>query len=307
MSNVLLTPQLIAQQALATLYESLVMVPLVYTDISSEFTTQKIGNTINIRKPAVFTANKFVQGGGIILQDAVEGNVPVTLNQLADTSFSVSSQELTTSIVNFDEQFLTPACMALAEQIDRDILGLRSGITQTVGVAGGLNVAAYTAPEVLIDAGRVLDLAKVPQDGRSFVSGPITKANFLNSPTIKYVMNSGDNEALRRASIGENLFNFDAYQTQNVKAPASTPAPGSGLPTTEVGVAFHETAFAFASAPLELAPGSFASVQTYNGISIRVAYQYDINQKKTIVSLDTLYGVTVLDANRACLVQGALA
>ncbi|KZM68135.1 P22 phage major capsid protein family protein [Nocardia terpenica] len=307
MANQFLTPQLIAQQALATLYESLVMVPLVYTDISSEFTAQKPGNTIMVRKPAVFQAQNFVQGSGIQLQSANEGNIPVTLNQVADVSFSVTSQELTLSIVNFDEQLLTPACMALAEKIDRDILSLRSQITQTVGVQGGNNVANWNAPEVLIDAARVLDVAKVPVDGRAVVTGPYTKANWLNSQLLKFVMNSGNTDALRKASIGQNLFGFDAYQTQNVKAPTSAPATGSGLPTTEAGVAFHQSAFCFASAPLELAPGSFASVQSYSGLSVRVAYQYDILQKQTIVSLDTLYGVQVLDPNRACLVQGALA
>lgn len=305
MSNTFLTPTLIAQQALATLYESLVMVPLVYTDISADFAAQKPGNTINVRKPAVFQANSYTQGGGISLQSAAEGNVSVTLNQIADVSFAVTSQELSLDIINFDEQLLTPAMMAIAEKIDRDILSLRSGITNTVGVSGtNGNVAAWSAPETLIDAGRVLDIAKVPVDNRYVVTGPTTKANWLNSQTIKYVMNSGTSDALRRASIGEDLFGFAAYQTQNVgQAPADTRA---GLPTTEVGVAFHPTAFCFASAPLELAPGSFASVQSYNGISIRVAYQYDITQKQTIVSLDTLYGVTVLDPNRACLVQGAL-
>ncbi|NKZ84720.1 hypothetical protein GS982_21290 [Rhodococcus hoagii] len=56
MANTLLTPDLIARQALATLYESMVMLPLVYTDLSTEFTTQKIGDTVNVRKPAVFEA-----------------------------------------------------------------------------------------------------------------------------------------------------------------------------------------------------------------------------------------------------------
>ena len=73
MANVFLTPQALAKQALASLYETTVMLPLVYTDVSSEFASQKIGNTVNIRKPAVFVANDFVRATGIVPQDATEG------------------------------------------------------------------------------------------------------------------------------------------------------------------------------------------------------------------------------------------
>jgi hypothetical protein len=300
-ANTLLTPTLIARQALATLYESLVMVPLVYTDISTEFTSQKPGNTINVRKPAVFTANMFDRASGISLQNATESAIPVTLDNVADVSFAVTSEELTLDIVDFDTQLLTPAMMALAEKIDQDILALKGDITAKAGLSTQAGFE-WSKPEVLIEAGRQLDIAKVPSDGRNAVTGPSTKANWLNSQTVKYFMNSGSTDALRKASIGENLFGFDAYQTQNVGQPAASPT--TGQPTTEVGVAFHNTAFCFASAPLEIAPGSFAAVESFKGLSIRVAYQYDINKKQTIVSLDTLYGTKTLDPNRAVLLKG---
>jgi hypothetical protein len=300
-TNTFLTPELIAQRALANLYPSLVMVPLVYTDVSSQFAAQKIGNTINIRKPTTFTANTFDDTSGIVVQAANETAIPVTLNTIADVSFAVTTEQLTLDIVNFDEQLLTPACMAIAEKVDQDILAMRSQISNTVGTTTNY---LWNTPEALIDAGRVLDQANLPSSMRHAVTGPATKAQWLNSQDLKYVMNAGTNDDLRAGSLGASLFGADIFITTNI-----TPAPvdsAAGLPTTEVGVMFHETAFCFASAPLELAPGSFASVQTYNGLSIRVAYQYDITKKQFICSLDTLYGTKVLDANRACLLQGAL-
>lgn len=301
MANTLLTPDLIAKQALATLYESLVMVPLVYTDLSTEFTAQKAGNTINVRKPAVFTATEFNRTNGIQLQDATESSIPVSLDHIADVSFAVTTEELTLDIEDFDSQLLSPAMVAIAQKIDRAILGLRSNITQVAGVSTQTGFE-WNKPEVLIEAGRQLDIRNVPTDGRNAVTGPTTKAQWLNSDMLKFANRSNSTDALRKASIGEDLFGFDAYQTQNVGQPAASPA--TGQPTTEIGVAFHETAFCFASAPLEVAPGSFASTQNYKGLTIRVAYQYDINKKQTIVSLDTLYGVKTLDPNRAVLIKG---
>ncbi|WP_327139323.1 MULTISPECIES: P22 phage major capsid protein family protein [unclassified Nocardia] len=303
MSNTLLTPSLIAKQALATLYNNLIMRQLVYTDISSEWTAQKPGNTIMIRKPAVFTPQRFIPNtNGIVVQSAVEGSVAVTLDNHWDISFGITSQELTTTVVDFNNQFLAPAMMGLAEQIDQSILSLRSNITQTVGTNSGY---LWSAPGALIDAGRVLKLAKVPAAGRSVVVGPTTEANWLNSNLLTTVLNSGNTDALREASLGNRLYGFAPYQTQNVgQAPSDTQA---GLPSTEISVAFHETAFAFASAPLELPAGAIAaSVESYDGISMRVVFAYDQDEKTMVCSVDTLYGVTTLDASRACLIQGAL-
>ncbi len=225
----------------------------------------------------------------------------MALDRIADVSFAVTAEELTLSIVDFDTQLLTPAMMALAEKIDQDILALRSDITAKAGLSTQTGFE-WDKPEVLIEAGRQLDLAKVPAIGRHAVTGSTTKAKWLNSQTLKHYMASGSTDALRKANIAEDLFGFDVYQTQNVGQPA--PTPPSGQPTTEVGVAFHQTAFCFASAPLEAAPGSFSAVESFNGINIRVAYQYDINKKQTIVSLDTLYGVKTLDPARAVLLKG---
>lgn len=300
MVNAFLTPDVIAKQALASLYETTHMLPLVYTDLTSEFAAQKIGNTINVRKPATFTAKLFNRANGIELQDANESDIPVVLDNIADVSFAVTSEELTLDIEKFDEQLLTPAMEAISQHIDLAILSLRSGITQVVGQAAGFE---WDKPESLIDAARILDVNKVPASERFAVVGPTTKSKWLNTDLLKHAEKSGSTEALREGSIGKNLFGFESFQSGNIGQPAVTPAIGA--PTTEVNLAFHKTAFAFASAPLEVAPGSNASVVNYKGISIRVAYQYDINKKQTIVSLDTLYGVKTLDPLRAVLIKGA--
>lgn len=300
MANTFLTPQAIAKQALASLYETTHMLPLVYTDLTSEFTAKKIGDTINVRKPAVFVANLFNRATGIVPQDATEGNVPVVLDKIADVSFVVTSEDLTLKIEQFDEQLLTPAMEAISQHIDLAILGLRSGITQTVGQALGLE---WDKPESLIDAGRILDVNKVAPSERYAVVGPTTKAKWLNTDLLKHADKSGSTDALRQGSIGKDLVGFETFWTQNVGQPPV--APTIGQPLTEIDLAFHKTAFAFASAPLEVAPGSNGAVVNYKGISIRVVYDYDIKYKQTVVSLDTLYGVKTLDANRAVLIKGA--
>jgi hypothetical protein len=297
MANTLLTPSVLARQSLASLYETTQMLPLVYTDVSSAFTTAKIGDTVNVRKPAVFTANLFDRAVGIVPQNATEGSIPVKLDKIADVSFTVTTEELTLKISDFAEQFLDPAMEAIAQHVDKAILALRTDVVQKAGLTAPYE---WSKPEVLIEAGRLLDIQKVPTQDRYAVVGPTTKAQWLNSEILKHADKSGSTAALRQGSIGRDVFGFQAFQTQNVGQPTAT----SGQPSTEQGLAFHKTAFAFASAPLEVAPGSNASVVSYKGINIRVAYDYDIKYKQTVVSLDTLYGVKTLDPNRAVLLTG---
>lgn len=302
MANTFITPSALAARGLATLYERTPMLPLVYTDVSSTFATQKVGNTVNITKPATFTALDFDRAQGIQPQDATEGTVPVVLNKIADVSFVVTSEQLSLSIKDFGTQLLDPAMEAIAQKIDKAILSLRSDVTQ---VAGTDAETSWDKPEVLIEAGRLLDLKSVPTEDRYAVVGPTTKAKWLNTELLKHADKSGSTAALRQGSIGRDLFGFEAFWTQNVGQPKATGSQIAGDPTTEIGLAFHKTAFAFASAPLEIAPGSNGAVVNYKGISIRVAYDYDIKYKQTVCSVDTLYGVKTLDPNRAVLLKGA--
>lgn len=307
MANTLLSTTAIAEQALATLYESTFLGPLVYTDYGTELATRKQGDTINIRKPATFIAQEFDRAKGIQLQDATEGTVPVKLDKIADVSFAVTDEDMSLKIEDFDQQLLSPALEAIAQHVDVAVLSLRDQVRQVAGTHADAVTDGQTwdKPEVLIEAKRQLDLRSVPQRDRYAVVGPTMASKWLNTELLKTANKSGSTEALREGSIGRNLFGFDAFQTGLVGQPASDAAVGQ--PTTEVGLAFHRTALALASAPLEVPSGANqgqVAVQSYRGLSVRVAYGWDIKYKQTVVSVDFLYGVKLLDANRAVLLKG---
>ncbi|MFE0819162.1 P22 phage major capsid protein family protein [Streptomyces sp. NPDC058847] len=289
MANTFLTPDLIATRALATLYDTTVMAQLVHRDYDSDF-RGRVGDTVTVRKPAVFTAQEFNRSTGIQPQDAVEGSVDVTLNHFADVSFTVTTEQLNLEIEDFGTQLLDPAMEAISQKIDTDLLALRDDITQTVGATAN---RALTDPEILIDAGTVLNQQKVPTTERRAVIGPVTNGEWLDKDVLKLVDSSGSSDALREAYLGRRLFGFDPYWTQHVEEP-------------EEGVAFHRTAFALVMRPLEVPPGAQdAVIMDYNGFSLRVVYDYDIKYKQTMVSVDCLYGTKTLDANRAVLLTGS--
>jgi len=300
MANTLLTPDKIAKAALATLYENTVAAQLVHRDYDGEF-VGAVGDTITVRKPAVFEAQEFDPNTGINIQNATETGVPVVLNHHKDVSFAVTARQLTLEVEDFAVQFLNPALEAIAQGIDRDILAFRDDITQSVGTVSG---ELWSDPESLIAAGVLLDIANVPAADRRVIAGPRTRGKWLANDLLKRADRSGSTAALREGSIGSDVFGFGAYMSQNIGQPPAIPEDGD--PTTEVNVAFHRTAVALATRQLELPRGaSDATIMGYKGFGIRVVFDYDISLKKDVVSLDVLYGVKTLDAARAVLIKGA--
>ncbi|MEV4806770.1 P22 phage major capsid protein family protein [Nonomuraea sp. NPDC049421] len=308
MPNNFLTPTVIAKQALATLYETCVMAQLVHRDYDTEFAA-RIGDTVNVRKPAVFTAHEYTRPEGIQIQNAEEDSIPVRLNHFADVSFAVTTEELTLEIEDFGMQLLNPAMEAISQKIDRDILALRDDILQEVGQEGqwpsnpaGINKYEWHNPRTAIDARRVLNQRNVPASDRYAVVGPEIEARWLGDDLFNRADARGDTDGLREASLGRRVFGFDPYQTQNIHIPAQV----SGASTTEVGVAFHRTAFALVTRPLVLPQGAAnAAVESYKGFGLRVVMDYDIDKKQDVVSIDCLYGTKTLDPNRAVLIKGA--
>lgn len=113
---------------------------------------------------------------------------------------------------------------------------------------------------------------------------------------LKHQNKSGSTEALRKASLGNDLAGFGVYYTNNIKS-----AGTFSQYKNEQGIAFHESAIAFASAPMQAAPGADSHVETFEGVSLRVTMDYDVVKKQTIVSVDTLFGVKLIDPDRAVL------
>ena len=110
--NTILTPDIIAREALMVLRNNAVMANLVHRDYSGDF-VGAVGDTITVRKPATFVANEF--NGSIEVQDAKESSVAVKMDKHLDVSFAVTSKELTLDIADFSKQFLVPAMQAFAD------------------------------------------------------------------------------------------------------------------------------------------------------------------------------------------------
>jgi len=224
MANTLLTPSIIAKEALYQLNANCVMAGLVHREYSKEF--QKVGDTITIRKPATFETKEFKDA--IVVQDATEQGMTLTIDHHADVSFSVTSKDLALTVQDFSAQFLEPAMKAFAQKVDSDLTALYADIPYYVAQNATPSLKDISACRA------VLGNNKVPFGNRSLVMNPDTEADYNTLPAIVNAEKSGTTAALREAAMGKVL-GFDTYVDQNV-ATATKGTLGTAKVKAEVAI-----------------------------------------------------------------------
>lgn len=207
MSNTLLTPSIIAKEAIMVLQNNLVFAGLVHRDYSEEFA--QVGDTITVRKPATFTAEEW-NGSSVTIQNASEGSVPVKMDKIIDVSFAVTSKELSLSVQSFSEQFIAPAMRAHAQKLDELLSGLYVDVPYSTAVGG------TPAVSDLVAIGTAMNINKVPLGDRSLVVDPTTYGKYLPLDAVLHAEKSGSTQALRDASMGK-VFGLGSYMDQNIK------------------------------------------------------------------------------------------
>lgn len=193
MSNSILTPSIIAKEALMQLKNNLVMGRKVHRDYSKEFV--KVGDTISIRRPVKFAVTN---GATLVKQDVVEGKTTVTMDKRKHVAWGFDTQTLTLSISEYSERYIKPAMISLANQMDYDLCGLYSKVWNWAGTPGQvINSFADFA-----EGPKRLDLGAVPQDMRNAVLSPSDHWGLLGNQTGLYVQRVAE-DAYRRGDLGD--------------------------------------------------------------------------------------------------------
>ena len=232
MADVILSPTVIAKEALAQLDNALVMGNQVHRDYETEFTEQKIGSSVTIRKPVQFSVS---DGATLDLQDTQEGSLTLSVDKRKHVAFDFPSVDLTLKIDMFSERYIKPAMIQLANQVDSDLLALYKQVPNWVGTAGQ-TINSFSDWSVGLER---LDEFAVPNDGnRTGMVTPTDYYGLANSFTGSYVerIAAGAIEKARLPMIGGS----DVYMAQNVQ----THTVGAHGGTPLVRGASQETTYA---------------------------------------------------------------
>jgi hypothetical protein len=206
MANTLITPSVIAKEALMQLRNNMVMGANVHREYKNEFV--KVGATVSIRKPVKFVAE---DGATRVPQNVDEATIPFVINKRKHVSWAFSTQDLTLTIEKYSERYIQPAAIALANIVDSDLCELYKDIWEASGAAG-TTPATWKA---FAAAATELNRFAVPMDRRRLVFDPDAQLNAadvlraLNQPELV----KGAVRGMKVGMIGE----METYMDQNIK------------------------------------------------------------------------------------------
>lgn len=217
MANTLITPQIIAKEALFHLENNVIMGQNVHRQYKREFV--KIGDSVTIRKPVKFIAT---DGAARVNQDVIEETTSIVINNRKHVSWNFSTQDLTLTIEEYAERYIKPAMIQLANTIDRALCEVAvSGSPAFFNQTGtpGTTPADFNALAV---TAQKMDEEPVPDDGmRKLVLNPAARwamADGMGGTGSGGIFNADIVHGMVRRGMLGQLANFDIYGDQNIVA-----------------------------------------------------------------------------------------
>lgn len=220
MPNTIVTPSMIAKEALMQLKNNLVLANRVYREYKKEFTGGQ-GSSVAIRRPVKFNVTN---GSTAVIQDVEEKTTNITIDQRKHVAWEFNTQDLTLSIEEYSERYIKPAAIVLANDVDVSIASLYSSVWNQVGTIGTTpaNYAAVAA------AAQRLDEMAVETGDRSIVVNPAAAYAIAGNQMVLEGAGNVKKSAYEESMMGR-VAKFDTYSTQNIATHTVGPLGGTPL------------------------------------------------------------------------------
>lgn len=207
MANSLISPTIIAKEALMQLENNCLLGNLVHREYKEEF-DHKNGESIQIRRPVKFSVTNGATRSG---QDVEEASFAFGVATQKHVSWDFTSLQKTMTVEDYSERYIKPAMIALANDVDMTVAALYKDVWNFAGTPG-------TTPATFLnvaDVSQRLDDTAVPKGMRRYVTNPA--AGYKIADAIKSTFIQGNNKsALEMAKVGM-IAGFDHYMDQNIQ------------------------------------------------------------------------------------------
>ncbi len=267
-------PELWLMEIIAAAEANLVMAQLV-TRFDNWAQGKSFGDTIYIPNLSNLTANNKLANTQVTLQAPTETKTTILLDKHKETSFLV--EDITKAQANQDLRtyYTQKAGFAIASQIDTDLLGLYSGLTNSVAAGAAVSYSE------LIQAMTFLDLADAPEKERYLVIHPTVKADLLDVNEVKdRDFRMPADQAPTQTGLIADVLGCKVYSTNQVVGTDVSAV------TTYHNLMFQKGAFGLA---IQLGP--------------RVQANYIPQYLGTLVTVDVIYGFAELRDDHAVDIQ----
>jgi len=240
---------------------NLTMAPLVLRNFEGEIRDR--GDTVRIVDISNLSVGTKAASTDVAYETITEDKTDIVIDQHKYAAFKVEDIVKVQSNTDLMAEYSNKVGYALAREVDTQLLGLYTDLSQSVGT-GGTDID----DETLLEAIQLLDIADAPETDRSGVFYAGQKAAFLDvDQFVRYDAHGigGQQNPIIRGQFGE-IYGVRIFFSTNVTT--------TGSPTGAHNLVFHKEAFALAMQR-----------------DIRVQAQYDIDALADKVVGDVLFGV----------------
>lgn len=293
MAITLFSPEQAARATLSSLRRLSLLPRTVRQDFSQEFVAGR-GQTVNVLGPISAGKAKVYTKANRTARDAIQFNdlgqewFPVTLEDQVYNAIRLPDDFATFTLEDMTRQVLRPQAESVVDELAAPLIAEMSAIATDASipkvVPDGSNFR-----QVLIKTRQVLNDRGIPAAGRTFAVGSDLEAAALSDELLQKVNESGTSDVLRDATIGR-LFGFTIVADPKL--------------ASDFGIGYHKDAFAHVTRPSRQPDGAaFSASVAQDGYALRWIQHYNPNQLEDQSVVDTFYGATTLDADRAVSVE----
>lgn len=274
MANAFIKPEKVVRTSLGLLERELVLPRLVYRDAAIADTRLSKGDTITIRLPAYFKANKRALRSGATRQKSslTERSIDVKLTTDVYGDIPITDEELSLDIEDFGSQVLNPVLAGMARGLEDEIADTINGATYANEVE--LDLAELKAG--VAEARKLLNDANAPASERTLLVGSNVDSALIQLDNFVRYDQSGTTDTLREATVGR-IYGFNVVQ--------------SSLIGPDEAYAFHKTAYAMtARAPIVPAGAPWGDTYSWGGFAIRAVRVFDPDEVEDRFITDSWIG-----------------
>ncbi len=268
-------PEVWSKDARIATEANLAMAKLVNRQFEADM---EMGDTLHIPDISNLTAVAKAADTDVTFETITEGKVDVSIDKHYYSAFKLEDIVKVQSNQDLQSRYTEKIGYALAKKIDSDLLGLYSGLSQSVGTP-----ATDITDSTLLDAIELLNEADAPQGERFLVIRPSQMSALLKidkfvradavgylasmSPIVTARLQGGDFNPTEVVGYFGQIYGVSVYVSTNVATSGSSPLSTHNL-------LFHRDAFILIMQE-----------------AIRTQSDYNIRSLANEVVADTIYGV----------------
>lgn len=279
-------PEIWANEALEILRANIVATRLVAKD--TDLATFQVGDKLHIPYPGTMVAHDKATNTPVTLQTPTSTDYTVTLDKHKEASFLI--EDFTRAQANpvIMQSYIEAQMVALAEQVETDVVATYSSFSTSVGTAG-TDLSAATLRTIA----KTFTDKKVSKNQRHLLisTKDVVALQADSSLETFFAYNDNRDHTVTTGELPE-IYGLQLHESQLVPVVAGTPDTTNNLAFAPRGIILASRRLP--DAPLGTGVAQHSIQDPESGLVLRVTMGYDHSQLGVQVTMDILYGVSKL-------------